>query len=343
MRSSKAPRPNFADGGRLSEDRFLWEKTPVMLHSIDRDLRLISVSDRWLEVLGYRRDEVIGRRSTDFLTEASRQLAQTQIIPEFLKTGVCKNVPYQFVHKDGTLIDVLLSAVAVRDARGELVRSVATSTEVTEIKQAEERLHEIESQYRALVEHVPAIVYTAALEPVGKMLYVSPQVQQVLGYTPREWLAQPNAWRESLHPDDRERILEIVQVPMMERASLSMEYRLRSKDRRWVWLRDDRKLVCDEDGKPLFIQGFAKDVSDRKVAAQARRVSEERFRRIVDTALEGVWVLDAEANTIYVNRRLTEMLKYSAEEMLGRPVFDFVDPMETATARRLFERRKKGI
>ncbi|MEO1131465.1 MAG: PAS domain S-box protein, partial [Cyanobacteria bacterium J06639_1] len=124
---------------RASENRFraLYNRTPIMLHSIDSEGRLIEVSDYWLDKLGYERQEVLGKKSTDFLTEASRHYAKTEVLPEYLKRGWCRDVPYQFVTKSGDTIDVLLSATSERDEAGHFVRSLAAIVDVTERKQAE--------------------------------------------------------------------------------------------------------------------------------------------------------------------------------------------------------------
>ena len=125
-----------------SESRYrsLYNHTPAMLHSIDSEGCLVSVSDFWLQALGYRRDAVIGRQLTDFLTESSRVFAERSVIPDFFRTGFCQDVPYQFRKADGEVIDVLLSAVAERDATGRPVRSLAVSIDVTERNRAERAL-----------------------------------------------------------------------------------------------------------------------------------------------------------------------------------------------------------
>ena len=122
-----------------SEERYrtLYTKTPAMLHSIDKNSRLVDVSDRWLEVLGYERDEVIGRKGPEFLTEESRLYAETVAIPAFFKTGYANNVSYQFVKKNGEIIDILLSGIAEYDAEDHIIRSLAVLDDVTERKQAE--------------------------------------------------------------------------------------------------------------------------------------------------------------------------------------------------------------
>jgi PAS domain S-box-containing protein len=133
---------------RESDKRYrsLYNDTPAMLHSIDRNGRLISVSNFWLEKLGYSREDVIGKSLTDFYTEESKKYAEKIVIPEFFQTGYCSDVPYQFVRSDGEKIDILLSAIGVRDQSGILKRSLAVSVDITERKHAEEMLKQAQEE-----------------------------------------------------------------------------------------------------------------------------------------------------------------------------------------------------
>ena len=127
-----------------NEARFrqLYEQTPAMLHSIDRDRRLLSVSDVWLETLGYAREEVLGHDLSEFLAPASARKALQEVLPAFMRTGECRDVEYQFLCKDGSAIDVLLSATAEMDEAGNLVRSLAVLTNVTEQRRTEAKLRQ---------------------------------------------------------------------------------------------------------------------------------------------------------------------------------------------------------
>jgi PAS domain S-box-containing protein len=142
---------------RESESRYrsLYENTPAMLHSIDNDFRLISVSDVWLDKLGYSREEVLGRRNIDFMTEQSRREALEINLPKYLATGELRDVPYQFVCKDGRILDVLLSSISERDPAGRIVRSLAVVEDVTERKKAEDALRESAAKFRGLFERSP--------------------------------------------------------------------------------------------------------------------------------------------------------------------------------------------
>ncbi len=120
--------------------RSLYNNTPVMLHSIDRDGRIMNVSDYWLLATGYGRDEVIGRRSTDFLSAESRRQMETIVIPELFGSGQCSDVPVRLLKKNGQVIDVLLSSTAERNAAGEVTGSLSVMTDITERKKAEEQI-----------------------------------------------------------------------------------------------------------------------------------------------------------------------------------------------------------
>ncbi|BCR03904.1 hypothetical protein DESUT3_09730 [Desulfuromonas versatilis] len=138
-----ANRPNGQELEAARHFRELYQRTPVMLHSIDAGGRLVSVSDCWLETLGYRREEVIGHPLTEFMTEGSRQTAETLTLPELFTTGQVKDVACQLVKKHGEVIDALLSAVAERDRGGNIRRSLAVVTDVTERRRSEQEIEKL--------------------------------------------------------------------------------------------------------------------------------------------------------------------------------------------------------
>ena len=117
-----------------SEKRYrgIYHKTPVMLHSIDTEGRIIHVSDHWVEVMGYRRDEVIGQPLTGFFTKESEKYALNQIFPRFFSSGFCKDIPYTYVKKNGEKMETLLSCYGVRNDEGDITRTLAVSVDVTE-------------------------------------------------------------------------------------------------------------------------------------------------------------------------------------------------------------------
>jgi two-component system sensor histidine kinase/response regulator len=122
--------------------RSLYNRTPVMLHSTDSELRIVSVSDHWLEFSGYSREEILGKKPIAFLTQESRHRAVEIHIPQFLQAGFSKDIPYQFVKKNGEIADILLSAIAECNSSGKLIRSLVVIVDVTERKRAEVALQQ---------------------------------------------------------------------------------------------------------------------------------------------------------------------------------------------------------
>ena len=168
--------------------RHFYNLAPVMLHAIDPHFRLVNVSDYWLECLGYCREEVLGRSALDFLTEASRHYAKTMVVPTLFQTGSVQNVPYQFVTKKGTVIDVELSATVERDATGTPLYGLAVLTDVTERKQAEAALGQAHRQLTFHIENSP--LATIEWDHNMQLTRWSNQAEQIFGWTAAEVLGK---------------------------------------------------------------------------------------------------------------------------------------------------------
>ncbi|PTN35303.1 PAS domain S-box protein [Desulfonatronum sp. SC1] len=183
-----------------SETRYrsLYEDTPAMLHSIDKDGKIISVSNPWLEKLGYTRDEVLGRRSVDFFTEESKCRALEENIPIFFETGSAKDLPYQMVTKDGRILDVLMSGVSEFGKDGVFVRSMAVTADVTERRKTEKALRESEQRFRALAENLPVLLNAGTKD--ARFTYWNKTSEIITGYSKEEVIENPKAFA-LMYPD----------------------------------------------------------------------------------------------------------------------------------------------
>ncbi|MFL5767694.1 MAG: ATP-binding protein [Actinomycetota bacterium] len=128
------------------------------------------------------------------------------------------------------------------------------------------RLQEAEAKYRSLVDQIPAIVYLAEFGPEGDWVYVSAEIEPMLGYSPDEWMAHPHPFSSHLHPDDKQRVIEAEEGSRAEGHVYHAEYRMYRRDGEVLWIRDDAFPVRDAEGRPLFIQGIMYDITDRKAA-----------------------------------------------------------------------------
>ena len=130
------------------------------------------------------------------------------------------------------------------------------------------RLQEAENRYRLLVEQTPVITYMVAVDPAGPVMYISPQVEQVLGYSPDEWMAGADMWVNLLHAEDRERTLAERRRSNESGDPFKAEYRMVAKNGRVVWVRDDAAIVRDAQGRAQFWQGVLVDITERKLAEE---------------------------------------------------------------------------
>ena len=129
-------------------------------------------------------------------------------------------------------------------------------------------LHRAQTKYRALVEQIPAIVYIDVADEAMSTTYVSPQIEQILGYTAQEYIDDPELWEKILHPDDREEAKATYLRGREAGGSFVFEYRLVARNGRTVWFRDSAIVLPDDRGEPEFIQGVMLDITDRKVAEE---------------------------------------------------------------------------
>ncbi|MFA6970185.1 MAG: PAS domain-containing protein [Gallionella sp.] len=151
---------------------------------------------------------------------------------------------------------------------------------LTEKKHMESRLVQAEAKYRFLVEQIPAITYTAALDTPGKLLYVSPQLS-VLGYSSEEWINQVGALLSYVHPDDRARAAAAFDDVRATGKPLHCEYRLLNRAGEVRWFLDEASLVYDEAGQPLLLQGMLIDITKNKQVEEELRVHRRRIDELV--------------------------------------------------------------
>ena len=138
-------------------------------------------------------------------------------------------------------------------------------------EQVDEFLDQINAggeDYRHLVERLPAIVYASELGEHGRWRYVSPQVEEILGYSPEDWKSDPGLWAKLLHPEDRERALsQETKETLGDRNPPPLDYRMITREGEVVWILDEAVLESDEDGVPIW-HGVLYDITERKIAEQ---------------------------------------------------------------------------
>lgn len=282
-------RRNAEQALRQSETRYrsLYHHTPAMLHSIDVQGNLLSVSDFWVETMGYSRAEVLGRPLTDFLAPESKKYAQVTGIPQFLNDGHVKDIPYRIIKKDGGTLDVLLSAIADRDSRGRIQRSLAVSIDVTELNRAtaalriakeeldryskdlERQVRERTGEISAILKYTPSVIYMKDVQ--DRYLLINSRFEKLFGVTIASARGKTDA--DLLPPEVADQFRTNDKMVLIRGTSLHVEERIPLPDGLHTFL-SVKFPIYDEAANLRGICGIGTDITALKNAQeQLRRLS----------------------------------------------------------------------
>jgi PAS domain S-box-containing protein len=207
-----------------------------------------------------------------------------------LKTGTFTS-EYRMIAQDGRVVWFQDEATVVEDPVSGVRFWHGVMLDVTEQKLAEASHWELAAKYRTLVEQIPAVVYLGEYGEQGDWLYISPQLERVLGYTPEEWLAHPHPMASFTHPEDLSAVRVEEERSLSSGEPFRAEYRMQAKDGRWRWILDEATPVRDQNGRPFVLQGVMYDISERKRSEQELEEVLEKLRamdRLKNTLLHAL-------------------------------------------------------
>ena len=196
----------------------------------------------------------------------------------------------------------------------------------------------LEAMYRALVEQIPAVVFMAYLDRGIGEAYVSPRIEEAIGFTQAEWLEDPVRWYSQIHSDDKQRWSVEAADMFLTGKPLRSAYRVMSRDGRVIWFHCEAKMIRRENGRPWFIHGVAFDITDLKNTEQTLQEERNVVTGILDTVGALVVVLGSAGRIIRANRTCEVITGLKSDEICGRFFWEmFVPPEEESRSKRLFD------
>jgi diguanylate cyclase (GGDEF)-like protein/PAS domain S-box-containing protein len=230
---------------------------------------------------------------------------------------------FRFRRKDGSELWVLLESSPDLDVAGNYRGSLAMVTDVTERRRAEEALRRMAAMVATSTDAIIAVDLN------GLLVNWNLGAERMYGYSAKEIVGQHV---RAIVPDGKsDELTALLDRVRHGDAIEQIETVRKRKDGSLVEVSISFSPLTDVNGSVVASAAIHRDISTARRAAEALRASEERYRRIVETAYEGIWVIDAQNMTTFVNPRLAEMLGWTVEEMVGRPLFDFLDADARAT------------
>ncbi|WP_321507558.1 PAS domain S-box protein [uncultured Methanoregula sp.] len=327
---------------RKHTEETLREKTGELDRFFTTSLDLLCIADtdgyfhrlnpEWERTLGYPVSELEGKKFLD-LVHPDDKSSTIEAVSRLNSQNAILNFENRYRHKDGSYRWIEWRSYP----HGNLF--YATARDITDRKMSEKVLQESEQKYRNLYTHM---VEGAALHELRVNDQGIPEDYVIIETNPafEKHLGIP---RESVIGRTSREAYGVADPPYLELyARVAMTGKSEVFETFFQPLDKYFSISVYSPEKGMFATIF-EDITKRRRAEEALRASEEKYRRIVETAMEGIWSMDSEFTTVFVNRKMAEMLGYTTHEMLGRNIMDFMDPEELADNATKLENRIRGI
>ncbi len=245
-----------------------------------------------------------------------------------------KSGEYIWISTRGKLVE--------RDEKGNPLRIVGTSLDITDRKRTEEALQKSEERLELALKGADLGMWDYNLQT--REAFFNTRRAEMVGYSLEETEPDISWWGKRVHPEDVNRVIESFNAHADGRLAMyECEHRLQHKSGEYIWTAARGKIVeRDDKGNPLRIVGTSLDITDRKRAEKALRKSEEQYRMLVETMGESLVILDENGKVSYVNNRFCELSGYSRDEVIGRSVEDFAGRVDQKLILEQLELRRQG-
>ncbi len=275
----------------------------------------LQVNPAFERVLGYSESELLERPFLEFVHPDDVQKT-LDMVDERLKQGA-EVISFQnrYRCKDGSYRWLIWNSHPIAEEG----KTYAIAHDITERRKVEDSLVQSREHYRLLAESTEAILWEFDVTQ-NKWVYVSPQAERILSYSPEEW-TNLQFWEDRLHPEDREWATHYCAECTQKGEAHEFEYRFIKKDGEAVWIRDVVSVEMQGD-KPVRLRGFMLDISSQKKAEQALRESEQRFRLLFENAGVGIGYFTPEGIIISFNQVALRYMGKKASELEGKSVIE---------------------
>jgi two-component system cell cycle sensor histidine kinase/response regulator CckA len=313
------------DGALLSSQRWEWVAQGIQPEIENRLLQNLSWDraglSRWVKILGS--GAVVQGHVREF-PPSERGILERQQILSLLEVPIfVSGAWWGLIGFDDCVQEREWSQVEIDALRA----AAAVLGAAIRRQRDEEQVREAEARFRTIVERTPAVTYQQLANEVyeagSSVVYVSPQIERILGYPAESWWTIPGFWATLVHPDDLQAILDESARTSTSGEPFAMEYRMIAADGRTVWFHDESVLLRDDAGEPLLRQGVMIDITERKIAEEALREAQTRYQVLVEHLPVTIYREPAiwDPEPFYISPQCEAMFGYGADEWQSRPGF----------------------
>lgn len=334
---------------KLSRQRQLMlARTESIAHIGSWEWEIADDRVRWSEELFriFHRDPELGAPSfaehSDLYVPEDMQRLQ-QAVEQCVAEGTSYRLELRAKRKDGEIRHCVARGLAEVDSYGKTCRLFGSLQDITERKLSELVIATQQRELELTLDATTDGIWFWSF--LNNELRFSPGYYAMLGYEANEFPADFENWKSRIHPDDLDKVLWVATEYLKTKPDVyHNEFRMRTKKGDYRWIAVHAKVVeHDEQGDALRMIGSHQDITDRKQAEDAMRESEEKYRLFVETSKEGVWSMNVDHVTTYVNQAMADMLGYETHEMLGRRVEEYFFPEDKAFHEQRMKLRHAGV
>lgn len=305
------------------------------------DEKCVFANRAMADILGVEHpDDLVSKVVMDFYHPDCHEAAR-QRVKKLLEIDYLPLEEMIIIRSDGPRVDVEVTAAALI-YQGERAYQVVVR-DITDRKRVEEALRKSEERLELALKGADLGLWDYNLQT--REAFFSNRAIELGGHSPDEAEPDISRWGSRVHPEDITRVTEAFNAHVEGRSPMyDCEHRVRHKSGEYIWIATRGKLVeRDEQGNPLRIVGTSLDITDRKLAEEALRKSEEQYRMLVETMGESLVILDENGMVTFVNNRFCEVSGYSRDEIMGRFVWEYTSQVDLETIREQMELRRQGL
>ena len=303
----------------INEERFrsLYNRTPVMLHSLNQEGQFLSVSDYWLAKMGYQREQVIGKHMSHFFTKSSIVRRELERMEEFLKKGYDFDIPYQAIKRNGETMDVLVSAILEKDQDGQHQRILSVMQDVTEKKKLDIALQKSEDNLRTVFENTDT-----GYALLDADFYIMSFNQAMQKFAEADLFKTLHLYTYSIlyFAEARQQALLQAMNAVLQGQTISYEINYVQADGSDKWYRMNMYPVFDKNEKAAGIIMAVEDINERKQnELHLNRIVKEitDYKLALDES-SIVFLTDEKGMISYANENCLRMTQFSKEEILHK-------------------------
>lgn len=293
---------------------YIWEA--------DEFSRYTFVSDRFYKLLGYTKEEVIGKSPYDFMIDEDKRKLQRQFFSIRRSKSKFKDISFKIRRKDGQFVQHSINGRPLLDSNDEIFAYIGVGADITERVEREMELVKTQQKLSSILNEINDVISSVSL-PDMNYIYISPSAELLFGYSTDEWFKNSNLWKEVIYKDDKY-IIDKIDKLLQENGNFKdIVYRIVTKHGELKWVNSSGSIIKGKNGESDRIDGIVKDITKQKIQENEIRYRESIFNSFVTLAPYGIALTDLNTGKfIEINDKILEPTGYTKEEFLNLSYWD---------------------